>query len=99
MYTPEEVKVLLVYVGQGEQRGVVKPPSLDNHLHQITDAQSRHQPALIRHHVQHGLQEQDKNLLHTRLRGNNVMCKYFKHIKASYNGKNVEILYALVAYL
>lgn len=73
MYTPEEVKVLLVYMRQGEQRGVMKPPSLDNHLHQITDAQSGHQPALIRHHVQHGLQKQDKNLLHTRLRRNTAV--------------------------
>lgn len=70
VYTPEEVQVLLVYMRQGEQRGVVKPPSLNDHLDQITDAQSRHQPALIRHHVQHGLQKQDNKLSHNRLRGN-----------------------------
>lgn len=42
VYTPEEVEVSLFYMGQGEQGGVVKPSCLNNHLHQITDAQSRH---------------------------------------------------------
>lgn len=52
---PEQVEMLLLHVWQRLQRGVVKPAALDDHLHQVADADGSNQPALAGSHVQHRL--------------------------------------------
>lgn len=52
---PEQVEMLLLHMRQRLQRGVVQPAALDDHLHQVTDADGCHQPALTGSDVQHRL--------------------------------------------
>lgn len=53
--SPEEVEVLFFYVWERLQGGLVQPAALNHHLHQVTDADGRDQPAFVSSHVQHRL--------------------------------------------
>lgn len=44
-----------LYVGQTEETVVLFPAALENHLYEVDNSESGHQPALVSTHIQHGL--------------------------------------------
>lgn len=47
--------MLLLNMWQREERGVVQPAALDDHLDQVTDVDGRDEPAFVGCYIQHCL--------------------------------------------
>lgn len=58
---PEQMQVVLLNMWQRQQRGVVQPAALDQHLHQVTDADGWSKPAFSGSYIQHGLRRTTKS--------------------------------------
>ncbi len=61
-FVPEHIEILLLDVRKCEQGGIVKPSGLNDHLYEAANAQRRHQPSFIRHHIQHSLQREHQHI-------------------------------------
>lgn len=64
LLVPEDIEILFFDVGKCEQRGILQPSGLNDHLYEVADAQYRRQPAFISNYIQHSLQKKQHDCIH-----------------------------------